>query len=63
MASQQLDENDLSSFDNHETATKLPLGWVLLFLCAIVFGIFYCASYMPQISGWSQVQEYQESVK
>lgn len=46
-----------------ETARKLPIGWVILFVGLIIWGIYYFASYTPSISGWSQVKAYQESVK
>ncbi len=62
MAEQKFDENDINSFENHETAKKLPLGWVLLFLGLIVFGIYYFAAYTPEISGWSQKAAFEESL-
>ena len=59
---QKFDENDFNSYDNHETAKKLPFGWVLLAAGLIVFGIYYLVSYTPAISGWSQEKAYQESL-
>ncbi|MDR0454829.1 MAG: hypothetical protein LBH05_08465 [Deferribacteraceae bacterium] len=61
MAEQNFDENDFSSYDNHETAKKLPIGWVLLAAGLILFGLYYFISYTPGISGWSQERAYHES--
>ena len=63
MAGQKLDENDISSYDNHETAKKLPLGWVLLALGLALFSVYYFISFTPKISGWGQEKVYLESSK
>ncbi len=57
------DFDNLHDFEREETKTKLPLGWVLLFLGLAVWGVFYAVSYTPQISGWTQEGQYLESVK
>lgn len=60
---QTFDENNLDTFENHETSKKLPLGWVILFICLIVFGIYYFFAYTPNFTGWTQERAYQESIK
>ncbi|WP_027390388.1 cbb3-type cytochrome c oxidase N-terminal domain-containing protein [Chrysiogenes arsenatis] len=55
--------DDFETFEAHETARKLPIGWVVLYLGLIVFGIYYVAAYTPIISGWSQDKAYQESIQ
>jgi len=46
-----------------ETAHKLPVGWVLLFVGLILWGMYYIYAYSPATSGWSQEQAYEESIK
>lgn len=55
-------ENDIHSYENHETAKKLPAGWLLLFICLIVFGVYYFFSFTPALSGWTEVKEYEQSI-
>lgn len=57
------DNDRLEDFEREDTKTKLPLGWVLLFLGLAVWGVFYAVSYTPQISGWTQAGQYDASVK
>ena len=59
----KFDENDLSTFENHATSKKLPLGWLIMLIGLIAFGIYYMLAYSPQISGWTQAQAYEESLK
>jgi len=57
------DEMDnIEEFDAKETARTLPLGWLLLFIGLIIFGIYYFVAYTPGISGWSQEKAYEESM-
>ncbi len=59
-----VEDNDrLEDFEREETKTKLPLGWLLLFLGLAAWGVFYIVSYTPQISGWTQEGQYNESMK
>jgi hypothetical protein len=39
------------------------LGWLILFWGLILWGIYYFASYTPSLSGWSQENAYEESLK
>mgnify|MGYP001082645365 CR=1 FL=1 len=50
-------------FEAKDTAKKLPMGWLILFLGLILWGIFYIAAYTPAISGWTQEKAYEESLK
>lgn len=57
------DEMDnIEEFDAKETSKTLPLGWLLLFIGLIIFGIYYFVAYTPEISGWSQAKAYEESL-
>jgi choline-glycine betaine transporter len=55
-------DDDIEAFEAKETLKKLPVGWLILFWGLIIWGIYYFVSYTPAISGWSQGQEYEESV-
>ncbi len=57
------DMEKIEDMERQDTKTKLPLGWVLLFVGLVVWGAYYIASYTPQISGWTQEGAYLESVK
>ena len=54
---------NIADMDRKDTQHKLPLGWVVLFLGLTAFLIYYCAAYIPAISGWTQEKEYAESLK
>ncbi len=58
-----MSEDSLDNMERQDTKTKLPLGWVLLAAGLILWGIFYAVSYTPQISGWTQAGQYQDSLK
>jgi len=59
----------MKNFDNiHDMERKdtkhiLPVGWLLIFVGLILFGIYYCVAYTPAISGWSQEKAYNDSLK
>jgi len=55
--------DDIEAFEAKETASKLPVGWLILFFGLIIWGVYYFVSYTPEISGWSQGKAYEESVK
>lgn len=58
------EESDrIEDMEREETKHKLPMGWLLLLLGLLVWGIYYTASYTPEISGWSQEKQYQESIR
>ena len=49
--------DDLTRFEAKDTAKKLPVGWLLLFLGLIVWGAYYLWTYSPALGGWSQHQD------
>jgi hypothetical protein len=49
--------DDLTRFENKQTARTLPVGWLLLFWGLIVWGAYYLWAYSPALGGWSQAQE------
>ncbi|MFZ6008290.1 MAG: cbb3-type cytochrome c oxidase N-terminal domain-containing protein [Nitrospirota bacterium] len=57
------DIDRIEDMEREDTKKKLPIGWLLLFIGLIVWGIFYSISYTPEISGWSQERQYLESIK
>ncbi len=57
------DIDRIEDMEREDTKKKLPIGWLLLFIGLIVWGIFYSISYTPKISGWSQEGQYLESIK
>ena len=54
---------NIEDFEAKETAHKLPIGWVIVYVCLILWGIYYFAAYSPSISGWTQEKAYQESLE
>lgn len=57
------DIDNIEEFEAKETARIIPAGWLMIFIGLILFGIYYVASYTPEISGWSQEKAYEESLK
>ncbi len=55
--------DNLEDFEAKETAHKLPIGWVILYVGLILWGIYYFVTYSPSISGWTQEKAYQESLE
>jgi hypothetical protein len=53
----ETDLDDLSKFENKETAHTVPLGWWLLFFGLIVWGAWYLWTYSPALGGWSQAKD------
>lgn len=49
--------DDLSKFENKQTAHTVPLGFWLLFWGLIVWGAWYLWSFSPSLGGWSQAQD------
>jgi hypothetical protein len=58
-----MSEFDFDKFENHETGKHLPLGWVILFIALVAFGVYYFIAYTPGLSDWSQEKSYQESLR
>ncbi|PLX71001.1 MAG: hypothetical protein C0602_02915 [Denitrovibrio sp.] len=50
-------------FHREDTENVLPLGWLILFIGLIVFGIYYIYAYTPAFSGWSQEKQLEEVMK
>jgi hypothetical protein len=46
-----------------ETASKVPLGWWVLYFGLIAWGIYYAWTYTPSLGGWSQDRAFEESTK
>lgn len=57
------DIENIADMERHDTSTKLPIGWVVLYVGLILWGIYYTIAYTPQISGWTQEGAYLESLK
>lgn len=57
------DIDRIEDMEREDTKKKLPIGWLLLFIGLILWGIYYSISYTPEISGWSQEGQYLESIK
>jgi hypothetical protein len=57
------DVGKIQDMEREDTRKKLPIGWLLLFIGLIVWGIYYSITFTPQISGWTQEKEYMESIK
>jgi len=57
------DIDNIDEMEAKDTANVLPKGWLILFWGLIIWGVFYFAVYSPMTSGWTQVSEYEESLK
>ena len=55
--------DNIHDMEAKDTANKIPIGWLILFWGLILWGIYYFAAHTPAISGWSQEQAYQDSLK
>jgi hypothetical protein len=55
--------DDIEKFERKDTAHTLPLGWKLLFFGLILWGLYYTATYLPAVSGWTQAGEYEQSLE
>ena len=56
------DFDNFEKFEARETAHVLPKGWLILFVGLILWGLYYIGVYTPQVGGWSQAQEYNQSL-
>lgn len=60
----QFDEKeDETPVTREDTAHNLPLGWVILFIGLILWGVYYFVSYTPAVSGWTQGGALVETMK
>ena len=57
------DFDNIEEFEAKATAKKLPVGWLMLYIGLIVWGIYYFDQYTPAISGWTQASAYEESLR
>ena len=55
--------DNLEDFEAKETAHDLPMGWLIVYIALILWGIYYFVSYTPGISGWSQESAYEQSLE
>jgi len=55
--------DNLEEFHREDTAKALPLGWLILYIGLIVFGIYYVYAYTPAFTGWSQEARFEEVMK
>ncbi len=46
-----------------EANNKIPVGWLICFIAAIVWAGWYIYSYTPEITGWSQYKAFEEDMK
>ena len=59
-----IDDNDnISDMERPDTKSRLPIGWVALFLGLILWGMYYMYAYNPVTTGWTQEKEYTESIQ
>lgn len=57
------DTDRIEDMERSDTKHKLPIGWLMLYIGLILWGIFYSFAYTPATGGWSQESEYLESIK
>ncbi|MEF3254991.1 MAG: hypothetical protein K6348_05440 [Deferribacterales bacterium] len=55
--------DDFSKFEKEDTKHDLPIGWLILFIGLIIFGVFYTYKYTPSLGGWSQEKAFEENMK
>lgn len=55
--------DDFSKFERQDTKHDLPMGWLILFIGLILFGIYYTYMYSPSFTGWTQEKALEESMK
>jgi hypothetical protein len=55
--------DNLEEYNRKDTEKNLPIGWLVLFIGLILWGVYYFVSYTPAISGWTQEKAYQESIE
>lgn len=54
--------DNIKKFEREDTKHKLPLGWLILYIGLIVFGIFYTYMYTPAFTGWTQNKAIEETL-
>lgn len=55
--------DNFEEFTREDTEHALPLGWLILFIGLIVFGVYYFYAYTPAFTGWSQEKAFEESMQ
>lgn len=55
--------DNTEDFEAKETANVIPMGWLLLFVGLIIWGMYYVAAYSPSTTGWTQSDAYEESIR
>lgn len=55
--------DNIEEFSREDTENALPIGWLILFIGLIVFGIYYVYAYTPAFTGWTQVKAFEQSMQ
>lgn len=55
--------DNIEDFQRKETENALPIGWLILFIGLILFGIYYFYAYTPAFTGWSQEKQLEKVMK
>lgn len=58
-----IEEDNVESLSRKDTAHKLPLLWVVLFVGLIAWGVYYYYAYTPAFTGWTQDKQLEESLE
>jgi len=46
-----------------EAHNRIPTGWLVVFIAAIIWLVWYIYAYTPEISGWSYYKIFEEEMK
>jgi len=52
-----------SQFKEMERHNKVPRGFLVLFFALMAWGVYYIATYTPEISGWSQKKVFSKEME
>jgi len=55
--------DNFEEWERKDTKHKLPIGWLILFIGLIVWGIWYTYSFSPGTTGWTQEGEFKKSME
>lgn len=55
--------DNLEEFTREDTENALPLGWLILYIGLIVFGIYYTYAYSPWSTGWTQEKALEQTMQ
>lgn len=54
------EQDDIPSMNRKDTEHNLPLGWVILYVALIIWGVYYLYAYTPMFTGWTQNGAYEQ---